>query len=141
MQDNILMETMTVKEVFEFAVSLKLKCSPVEKEERVQLMIRNLRLEKCQNTFVGGIFVKGISGGERKRTSIGYELISDPISIFLDEPTSGLDSFTAYTIIDLLRGFAHNKGKTIIFTIHQPSSDVWALFDNVMLMVEGRFIY
>lgn len=118
MQDDILMETMTVKEVFEFAVSLKLKCPPLEKEERVQLMIRNLRLEKCQNTFVGGIFVKGISGGERKRTSIGYELISDPVSIFLDEPTSGLDSFTAYTIIDLLRGFAHNQGKTIIFTIH-----------------------
>lgn len=86
---------------------------------------------------MGGIFVKGISGGERKRTSIGYELISDPACIFLDEPTSGLDSFTAYSIIDLLRRIAKEKNRNVIFTIHQPSSDIWSMFDNVMLMVEG----
>lgn len=62
--------------------------------------------------------MKGISGGEKKRASIGYELISDPAAIFLDEPTSGLDSFTAYSIIDLLKSFAGKDGKTIVFTIH-----------------------
>lgn len=81
-------------------------------------MVKSLRLEKCKNTFVGGIFVKGISGGEKKRTSIGYELISDPAAIFLDEPTSGLDSFTAYSIVHLLVNLAHKEGKTITFTIH-----------------------
>ena len=81
--------------------------------------------------------MKGISGGEKKRTSIGYELVSDPCAIFLDEPTSGLDSFTAFTIVNLLRKFAHEKNKTVVFTIHQPSADIWNMFDNVMLMVEG----
>ena len=55
-----------------------------------------MRLEKCQNSKVGGATMKGISGGERKRTSIGYELVSNPSVILLDEPTSGLDSFTAF---------------------------------------------
>ncbi|KAL4512208.1 hypothetical protein ABPG72_005210 [Tetrahymena utriculariae] len=141
MQDDVLLETMTVKECFQFAANLKTKGTTKEKNDRVQEMIKQLKLEICQNTFVGGLFVKGISGGEKKRTSIGYELISDPAAIFLDEPTSGLDSFTAYSIIELLRRFAHNKNKTVTFTIHQPSSDIWELFDRVMLMVEGRLIY
>ena len=118
MQDDILLETMTVKECFQFAANLKLNCSVEEKELKVQKMIRNLGLGKCENTFVGGLFVKGISGGERKRTSIGYELISNPSVLFLDEPTSGLDSFTAYSIIDLLRSLAHEEDRTVVFTIH-----------------------
>jgi len=56
-------------------------------------------LERCLNTPIGGTFVKGISGGERKRTSIGFELVTDPQVIFLDEPTSGLDSFTAFLVM------------------------------------------
>jgi len=83
------------------------------------------------------LFLKGISGGEKRRTSIGFELVSDPNAIFLDEPTSGLDSFTAFSIVNLLRKFAHEKNKTVVFTIHQPSADIWNLFDKVMLMVEG----
>lgn len=58
-----------------------------------------MRLRRCQNTMVGGTFIKGISGGERKRTSIGFELICEPKVIFLDEPTSGLDSFTAFLLV------------------------------------------
>jgi ABC-type multidrug transport system ATPase subunit len=61
---------------------------------------------KCQNTWVGGPLFKGVSGGERKRTSIAVELITDPSLIFLDEPTTGLDSFTAATVMDLLNGLA-----------------------------------
>ncbi|KAL4474982.1 hypothetical protein ABPG74_001678 [Tetrahymena malaccensis] len=141
MQDDILLETMTVKECFQFAANLKTKGNAEEKSQKVNQMIKSLKLEKCQNTFIGGLFVKGISGGEKKRTSIGYELISDPSCILLDEPTSGLDSFTAYSIIHLLADYAHNKDKTVIFTIHQPSTDIWNLFDHVILMVEGQFIY
>lgn len=61
---------------------------------------------------------KTISGGERKRTSIGVELITDPSMVLLDEPTSGLDSFMAVSICKTLQKLAHNKGKTIISTIH-----------------------
>jgi len=62
--------------------------------------------------------IKGISGGERKRTSIGVELVNDPYCILLDEPTSGLDSFTAFIIINLLKKLARSKNRTIAFTIH-----------------------
>jgi len=74
-------------------------------------------LTKCQNTKVGGALVKGISGGERKRTSIGVELITDPQLIFLDEPTTGLDSFTAAGVMETLRARAAS-GRTVVSTIH-----------------------
>ena len=79
--------------------------------------------------------IKGISGGERKRVSIGIELVSDPIAILLDEPTSGLDSFTAFILLNLLKKLCQEKGKTIIFTIHQPSADIYQLFDRIILLV------
>jgi ABC-type multidrug transport system ATPase subunit len=87
--------------------------------------------------MIGGTYNKGISGGEKKRTSIGYELVTDPKCIMLDEPTSGLDSFTAFSIINLLRCICKEHNKTIIFTIHQPSGDIYELFDRIMLLVEG----
>ena len=85
--------------------------------------------------------LKGISGGEKKRASIGFELVSDPKVILLDEPTSGLDSFTAFSIINLMKKIAVDLNKTIIFTIHQPSADIYDLFDRIMLLVDGRFIF
>ena len=92
-----------------------------------------LQLEKCRDTRIGGLAIKGLSGGERKRTSIGYELITDPNLILLDEPTSGLDSSTAVRIISLLKKEAE-RGMTIIATIHQPSSDIFHLFDNLIVL-------
>jgi len=80
------------------------------------MLISTLRMQKAKNTKVGNALLRGLSGGERKRTSIGVELITDPSIILLDEPTTGLDSFTAYVIVKLLKEMA-NKGKTIIFTI------------------------
>ena len=94
-QDDILFQTMTVRECLIFAAQLKLKGTNDEKMDRVDEVIKDLRLTKCQNTRIGGSLFKGISGGERKRTNIGVELITDPQLIFLDEPTTGLDSFTA----------------------------------------------
>ena len=84
---------------------------------------------------------KTISGGERKRTSIGVELITDPSLILLDEPTSGLDSFKALSIVKILRKLAHDKGKTIISTIHQPSSEAFNEFDRLLLMSDGYVVY
>lgn len=86
-------------------------------------MIKELGLTSCADTKVGNNFIKGISGGERKRTSIGVELITNPSIIFLDEPTTGLDSTTALQVILLLKKLA-KQGKTVISTIHQPSSEL-----------------
>jgi len=74
---------------------MRLKHSQKEKNKRVNEIIKDLGLERCQNTTIGNALIKGISGGERKRTSIGVELITNPSLIYLDEPTTGLDSVTA----------------------------------------------
>ncbi|CAD8112607.1 unnamed protein product [Paramecium primaurelia] len=140
MQNDVLFGTLTVRETFEFVANLKYG-DPQQKVDKVEYAIKTLKLERCQNTLIGNALIKGISGGERKRTSIGVELVSDPYCIMLDEPTSGLDSFTAFVIINLLKKLAQSSGRTIIFTIHQPSADIYTLFDQVMLLVQGRFIY
>lgn len=89
---------------------------------------------------IGSTLKKLISGGERKRTSIGVELITDPSLILLDEATSGLDSFKALGIIKLLHKLAR-KGKTVISTIHSPSSNSFQLFDRLILMCDGHIVY
>lgn len=107
---------------------------------KVNDIISELKLTKCQNTYIGGALIKGVSGGERKRTSIGVELITDPSLIFLDEPTTGLDSYTATQVMSILKNLA-NSGRTIIQTIHQPNSDIYAMFDKLMLLAQGRVLF
>ncbi|EWS74863.1 ABC transporter family protein (macronuclear) [Tetrahymena thermophila SB210] len=141
MQDDVLLETMTVRECLQFAANLKVQGDQQQKDIVVDEILKNLKLERCQNTLIGGQFVKGISGGERKRASIGFELVANPSVLILDEPTSGLDSFTAYLLITELKRYAQQKGKTVIFTIHCPSSDIWSMFDRILLLADGRFIY
>lgn len=85
--------------------------------------------------------MKGISGGERKRTSIGVELITDPSLIFLDEPTTGLDSFTATSVMETLGDLARKDNRTVISTIHQPNSDIFEMFDRLVLLAKGKIIY
>ena len=84
---------------------------------------------------------KTISGGEKKRTAIGVELVTDPSLIVLDEPTSGLDSFIATSLVKTLHRLSRLRGKTIIATIHQPSSRSFQYFDRLFLMAEGRIVY
>ena len=98
MQDDVLFAYFTVREALTFAARLRLKVPIKEQDERVNNLILKLGLTKCQDTIVGSVLKKTISGGERKRTSIGVELITDPSVILLDEPTSGLDSFMAKNI-------------------------------------------
>lgn len=104
---------MTVRECLEFSAKLKLTGTLESKLARVDKIIDELRLSKAQNTKIGGPLVKGVSGGERKRTSIGVELITDPNLIFLDEPTTGLDSFTATSVMETLKDLS-KKGRTIV---------------------------
>lgn len=133
-------QTLTVRECLEFAAKLKLTGTLESKIQRVDNIISELRLNKCEGTKIGGPLVKGVSGGERKRTSIGVELITDPSLIFLDEPTTGLDSFTATSVMETLKELAAN-GRTIVQTIHQPNSDIFEMFDRLMLLAKGKVIY
>ena len=101
-----------------------------------------LNLKKCEDTLIGSVEtgIKGISGGERRRLAFACELITNPSLLFCDEPTSGLDSFMAMSIVDCMQKLAQ-QGKTIICTIHQPSSEVFSKFDRLCLMAEGRMAF
>ncbi|XP_031375470.1 ABC transporter G family member 26 isoform X2 [Punica granatum] len=141
-QDDMLLPQLTVEETLTFAAFLRLSShlSRKQKRNRVDTIIKELGLERCRNTRVGGAFDKGISGGERKRTSIGHEILVDPSLLLLDEPTSGLDSTSANRILQILQGLA-KAGRTIITTIHQPSSRMFHMFDKLLLISEGYPIY
>jgi len=138
-QDDILLQSLTVRECLLFAARMRLP-DFVNKEHRVQELIEDLKLQKCAGTKIGGPMLKGISGGERKRTSIGVELITNPNLVFLDEPTTGLDSFTATNVIEVLKELS-NTGRTVISTIHQPNSEIFEMFDQLMLMAGGHILY
>lgn len=111
-----------------------------EKRDRVTGVITALGLDKCKNTLVGGPMRRGVSGGERKRVSVGHELLISPSIIILDEPTSGLDSTSAMNLVQTLRDLARD-GRSIVTTIHQPSSRLFQQLDRLMLMSNGRLIY
>ena len=81
--------------------------------KKVNRIIKDLKLERARDTIIGGQLLKGISGGEKKRVNIGFELISEPQVLFLDEPTSGLDSYTSYIIISQLQRLAERDMRTI----------------------------
>ena len=99
-------------------------------------------LTSCADTFIGSSHngIKGVSGGEKRRTSVGVELITSPTCLFLDEPTSGLDSEIAVSIMRTLKSVAA-KSRTVLLTIHQPNSDITELFDHFILMAKGQIVY
>uniref|UniRef100_A0A8C5UE88 ATP binding cassette subfamily G member 2 (Junior blood group) n=1 Tax=Malurus cyaneus samueli TaxID=2593467 RepID=A0A8C5UE88_9PASS len=141
-QDDVVMGTLTVRENLKFSAALRLPKSVKEQEknERVNQIIKELGLSKVADSKVGTQFTRGVSGGERKRTNIGMELITDPAILFLDEPTTGLDASTANAVLLLLKRMA-KQGKTIIFSIHQPRYSIFRLFDNLTLLAAGRVLY
>ncbi|XP_065856376.1 ABC transporter G family member 22-like isoform X2 [Euphorbia lathyris] len=141
-QDDVLFPHLTVKETLTYAARLRLPktLTKEQKEKRAIDVIYELGLERCQDTMIGGSFVRGVSGGERKRVSIGNEIIINPSLLFLDEPTSGLDSTTALRIVQMLQDIAE-AGKTVVTTIHQPSSRVFHKFDKLILLGKGHLLY
>lgn len=90
---------------------------------------------------MGDIFRRGLSGGQKRRLSIGLEALSNPKNLFLDEPTSGLDSESALAVLKFLKSYASGPGRRVILTIHQPSSFIWALIDRVVLLSKGNLVY
>uniref|UniRef100_A0A3B3VGA9 ATP-binding cassette, sub-family G (WHITE), member 2c n=1 Tax=Poecilia latipinna TaxID=48699 RepID=A0A3B3VGA9_9TELE len=142
-QDDIVMGTLSVRENLLFSANLRLNpkyYSSADKQERVNSILQDLGLVDCADTKIGTEFLRGVSGGERKRCSIGMELITSPSLLFLDEPTTGLDSNTANCIIGLLSKLSR-RGKTVIFSIHQPRYSIFKQFDHLTLMHKGEIVY
>ncbi|OQR89011.1 ATP-binding Cassette (ABC) Superfamily [Achlya hypogyna] len=142
MQDDVFYETLTVEEHLLFQAELRMGklFDENQRRARVDFVIQELGLGKTRNAQIGGDKIRGISGGERKRLSFATEILTNPSLLFADEPTSGLDSVMAESVIQQLRQLAQ-EGRTVIATIHQPSSELFPLFDKLYLLSEGQTVY
>ncbi|EDS33513.1 ATP-binding cassette sub-family G member 4 [Culex quinquefasciatus] len=136
-QDVPLLQNITVQETLHYAADLKLpsRVTRIHKTKIVNDIIALLGLEKCAHNQA-----RNLSGGERKRLSIGLELVSNPKIMFFDEPTSGLDSESSYQVIRYMKELAR-QGRCVVSVIHQPSSELLELFDDLYVVADGRCMY
>ncbi|XP_023567018.1 ATP-binding cassette sub-family G member 8 isoform X2 [Octodon degus] len=141
-QHDQLLPHLTVRETLAFVAQMRLprSFSQAERNKRVEDVIAELRLRQCADTRVGNTYVRGVSGGERRRVSIGVQLLWNPGILILDEPTSGLDSFTAHNLVRTLSRLAKGN-RLVLISLHQPRSDIFRLFDLVLLMSSGTTVY
>nr|XP_046258753.1 ATP-binding cassette sub-family G member 8 [Scatophagus argus] len=141
-QDDRLLPHLTVRETLAFVAKLRLPThfTQAQRDQRVDDVIAELRLRQCAHTRVGNDYVRGVSGGERRRVSIAVQLLWNPGILILDEPTSGLDSFTAHNLVITLSRLARGN-RLVLLSVHQPRSDIFQLFDLVVLMSSGSAIY
>nr|XP_054757300.1 protein white-like [Lytechinus pictus] len=139
-QHDILPGELTVKEYLTFCAQLTMsKHLPDEaKVAKVDEILEEFSLRKCQDTVIKG--KQSVSGGERKRVSVATKLFAEPKLLFLDEPTTGLDSYMAALLVSNLRSLAE-QGYNIICTIHQPSTEVFNMFDQLLLLADGTISY
>ena len=141
-QDDLLHGELTVSETLMFAAEFRMPSSSFAvKKQRVDEVIMDLGLNGCKDTVIGDHGLRGISGGERKRVSIGIELLSFPKLLILDEPTSGLDSFTAFNVLKVVKGMAVKRKIAVIMTLHQPRTDILELLDNILLLAAGKTLF
>lgn len=143
-QEDALLPLLTVKETLMFSARFRLPhtVSKQEKEAKVESLIAELGLVHASNTRIGDESIRGVSGGERRRVSIGVDLIHDPAVLLLDEPTSGLDSAAALNVVEMLHAMAKNlHNRTIILTIHQPSYRILSLVSSLLLLSKGTVIH
>lgn len=136
-EDTHHLPALTVRETLRYAARLRLQnATAVQCDARAEEVLRMLGLKDCADNLVGGELVKGISGGEKRRLSLAVQLLSDPPVLLADEPLSGLDAFVARNVMQTLKDLA-SSGRTLIVSVHQPRSDIWQMFDNVLLLVKG----
>ncbi|EIE21490.1 hypothetical protein COCSUDRAFT_66913 [Coccomyxa subellipsoidea C-169] len=142
-QFDFLLPTLTVAETLRYSAQLRLprSATAAEVKARVEGVLYELGLEHVAGSQVGGSSgIRGISGGERRRVTIGMELVIDPSILILDEPTSGLDSYTAVNLMTTLKQVAQ-AGRVVMLSFHQPSPAMYELLDRVFLMARGHMVY
>lgn len=141
-QFDTLIGQLTVEEMLLYTAEMKrsMKEPMSSKQAAVDKLIQTLALESCRGVVIGNAMVKGISGGQAKRTNIGIALITNPRVLFLDEPTSGLDSYTSNEVMTVVKHLV-KEGTTICATIHSPTSYCFNLFDNLLMLVKGQAVY
>eukprot|EP00928_Gymnodinium_smaydae_P004267 TRINITY_DN11472_c0_g2_i3.p1 TRINITY_DN11472_c0_g2~~TRINITY_DN11472_c0_g2_i3.p1 ORF type:complete len:648 (+),score=64.10 TRINITY_DN11472_c0_g2_i3:259-1944(+) len=132
---------LTCEETMRFAAALFIPGDPEEQEERVEKIMEKLGLMECKDTYAGNDFFKGMSGGQRKRLTLGIALLKAPVLMLLDEPTSGLDAASTVSVMTALEDMCKECKLIAIATIHQPSRDVFLSFDKVMFLANGRTAY
>lgn len=138
-QDDLLIEELTVYQNVWFTARLCFaRLTDQEIEERVNTVLKELDLQEIKELEVGSPIRKTISGGQRKRLNIALELIREPAILYLDEPTSGLSSSDSEKVIMLLKEQTH-RGRLVVVNIHQPSSEIYKLFDRLWLLDRGGF--
>ncbi|KAK5090660.1 FAD-dependent urate hydroxylase [Lithohypha guttulata] len=144
-QEDTLLPTLTVEETIMTSALLRLPgdMGRAVKERRVTEVMQQLGIYHIRHQFIGSEEGqgRGISGGEKRRVGIACELVTSPSILFLDEPTSGLDAFNAFNVVECLVTLAKTYNRTIIFTIHQPRSNIVALFDQLILLAKGQTVY
>lgn len=142
-QDDIMIPTLTVYETVLNSALLRLPNSmPFEvKQAKVLQILSELKISHIKDMLIGSGIERGISGGEKRRVAIACELVTSPSILFLDEPTSGLDGFNAFNVVECLMRLAKVYNRTIIFTIHQPRSNIVSMFDKLLLLSDGDIIY
>jgi ABC-type multidrug transport system ATPase subunit len=140
--DVLLPPTLTVRETLQYAAELRLPPSTSKRKRQaiVEEILLELGLKECADTRIGNSDHKGCSGGEKRRTGLAVQLLANPSVLFVDEVTTGLDATTALQLITTLKQLA-SQGRTVVVTLHQPRSQMWELFDNVLLLSGGSLIY
>eukprot|EP00177_Eucheuma_denticulatum_P001468 GFKZ01002636.1.p1 GENE.GFKZ01002636.1~~GFKZ01002636.1.p1 ORF type:complete len:690 (+),score=80.33 GFKZ01002636.1:234-2303(+) len=141
-QEDLFFSQLTVQETLEMAANMRLPRDMPSAEKRafVDTLVRRLGLVGVTETRVGDEKTRGISGGEKKRLSLGCELISAPRLVLCDEPTTGLDAFQAERVVKSLRELAE-AGHTVVCSIHQPSGSIFDMIDDMVLLAGGRVVY
>lgn len=144
-QEDTMLPTLTVHETIMNSALLRLPrdMSRLSKELRVHEVEKQLGIAHIKDSLIGSEEGngRGISGGEKRRVGIACELVTSPSILFLDEPTSGLDAYNAFNVIECLVTLAKTYKRTVIFTIHQPRSNIVALFDQLVLLAKGKTVY
>ncbi|KAL3635362.1 hypothetical protein CASFOL_019909 [Castilleja foliolosa] len=141
-QDDALFPHLTIEETLTYSALLRLPgCTRLLARQRVNLLMKELGLDHIAGSRIGDGSRNGVSGGERRRVSIGVELVHDPKILLIDEPTSGLDSSSALHVISLLRSLAIGQCKTVVLTIHQPGFRILELVDKLVLLSNGLVVH
>ncbi|KAL6286335.1 hypothetical protein ACE6H2_010725 [Prunus campanulata] len=140
-QDEALFLLLTVKETLMYSARLRLRGELETATSKVEKLLDELGLEHIANVRVGSKSNRGISGGEKRKVSIGVDLVHDPVVLLLDEPTSWLDSASALDVALLLKSMAAEQGKTIVLTIHQPGFRILELFNQILLLSNGTLLH